>query len=146
MDEKVDKKEKLKKEIQGMALGAVGLFVLIALLSYRTDDLSFNSFSSDARVRNFGGRLGAEMSDLLLQTTGLAGYLVPGALLFLAYLFLRFKEVKWRAYKWFAYAGLIVSLSSLFAFNLEFTSLFGQRVPTGGAVGYQTASCTPVRV
>ncbi|RII28538.1 MAG: cell division protein FtsK [Geobacter sp.] len=140
MDDKVDKKEKLKKEIQGMALGAAGLFVLIALISYRTDDLSFNSFSSEARVRNFGGRLGAEVSDLLLQTTGLAGYLVPGALLFLAYLFLRFKEVKWRAYKWFAYAGLLVSLSSIFAFNLEFTSLFGERVPTGGAVGYQTAS------
>jgi len=139
MDEKVDTKEKLKKEIQGMALGAAGLFVLIALLSYRTDDLSFNSFSSDARVRNLGGRLGAEMADLLLQTTGLAGYLVPGALLFLAYLFLRFKEVKWRGYKWFAYAGLVVSLSSLFAFSLEFTELFGQRVPTGGAIGYQTA-------
>ncbi|MBT0651756.1 DNA translocase FtsK [Geomobilimonas luticola] len=140
MDEKADKKDKLKKEIQGMALGAAGLFVLISLLSYRTDDLSFNSFSSEARVRNFGGRLGAEMADLLLQTTGLAGYLVPGALLFLAYLFLRFKEVKWRGYKWFAYAGLLVSLSSLFAFNLEFTTLFGQRVPTGGAVGYQTVS------
>ncbi len=139
MDEKADKKEKLKKEIQGMALGAAGLFVLIALLSYRTDDLSFNSFSSDARVRNFGGRLGAEVADLLLQTTGLAGYLVPAALLFLAYLFLRFKEVKWRGYKWFAYAGLLVSLSSLFAFNLQFTTLFGQQVQTGGAVGYQTA-------
>ena len=42
---------------------------------------------------------------------------------------LRFKELKWRYYKGLAFLGLLVSLSALFAFNLEFTFFLGQKVP-----------------
>jgi S-DNA-T family DNA segregation ATPase FtsK/SpoIIIE len=139
MDEKPDKKEKLAKELKGMAAGAVGLFLLMALASYHADDLSSNSYSSEAGVRNLGGRLGAEAADLLLQSFGLAAFLIPGTLLFLAYLFLRFKEVRWRYYKWLAFLGLLVSLSALFAFNLEFTIFLGQKVHTGGVLGFKAA-------
>ncbi|MFZ3208694.1 MAG: DNA translocase FtsK 4TM domain-containing protein [Geobacteraceae bacterium] len=139
MDEKPDKKEKLGKELKGMAAGVVGLFLLMALASYHSDDLSFNSYSSEAGIRNLGGSLGAETADLLLQFFGLAAFLIPGALLFLAYFFLRFKEVRWRYYKWLAFLGLLVSLSALFAFNLEFTIFLGQKVPTGGVLGFEAA-------
>lgn len=139
MDKEIDKKDKLKQEMKGMAFGAAGLFLLIALLSFRSDDLSFNSFSSEAGVRNFGGRVGAQTADLLLQVCGLASYLFPLAILFLAYRLLRFKEVRWRWYKWAAFVGLLVAISALFAFNLEFTSFLGQRVPTGGVLGFKTA-------
>ena len=122
-----------------MAFGAVGIFLLIALLSFRTDDLSFNSYSSESGVRQprrqtrfAGGRSPPAdrrpTSDLL-----------PLALLYLAYRLLRFKEVRWRWYKWGAFLGLTVALSALFAFNLEFTSFLGQRVPTGGILGFKTA-------
>ncbi len=139
MDEQVVRKEKLIKEIKGMALGAGGIFFLIALLSFHADDASFNSFSSEAGVHNLAGRLGAQFADLLLQVCGIAAYLVPGTLLFLSYRLLRFKEIKWRYYKGVALVGLLVSLSALFAFSLEFTEFLGQRVPTGGAMGYKTA-------
>ncbi|MCM2359743.1 MAG: DNA translocase FtsK 4TM domain-containing protein [Geobacteraceae bacterium] len=137
--EQPEKQEKLKKELKGMALGALGLFILLALLSFSTDDLSFNTYSSEAGVGNFGGRLGAEVADLLLQLFGLASYAVPCALVYLAYRLLRFKEFRWRYYKGIAFLGLLVSLSALFAFSLEFTRFLGQRVPTGGAVGFKTA-------
>jgi S-DNA-T family DNA segregation ATPase FtsK/SpoIIIE len=139
MDEQAARKEKLIKEIKGMALGAAGIFFLIALLSFHADDASLNSFSSEAGVHNLAGRVGAQFADLLLQVCGIAAYLVPGVLLFLSYRLLRFKELKWRYYKGVAFTGLLVSLSALFAFNLEFTEFFGQRVPTGGAMGYKTA-------
>ena len=74
MDDQLDRKDKLTVEIKGMMLGAAGLFVVIALLSFKTDDLSFNTFSSEGAVRNFGGRVGAELADLLLQVFGLAAY------------------------------------------------------------------------
>ncbi len=133
------KKEMLTKEIKGMLLGAAGLFLLVALASYNANDLSFNTFSSEAGVRNFGGRLGAQVADLLLQFFGVASYMAPGALLVMAYRLLRFKELKMTAYRWFAFLGLMISLSALFAFNIEFTNLLGQRLPTGGAIGYKTA-------
>ena len=58
--EQPEKQEKLKKELKGMGIGALGLFILIALLSFNANDLSFNTFSSEGGVHNFGGRLGAE--------------------------------------------------------------------------------------
>ncbi|KAF0216996.1 MAG: DNA segregation ATPase FtsK/SpoIIIE S-DNA-T [Geobacteraceae bacterium] len=122
-----------------MALGAAGLFLLLALVSFHADDLSFNSYSAETKFHNFGGRLGAQVADLLLQACGLSSYLIPLTLLYLSYRLLRFKEVRWRYYKVGAFVGLLFSLSALFAFNLEFTEFLGQRVPTGGAVGFKTA-------
>ncbi len=139
MDDQTVKKEKLTVEIKGMLLAAAGLFLLISILSFKTDDFSFNTFSSDHLVRNFGGRFGAQISDLLLQLFGMAAYSIPIFLLYLSYRSLRFKEFRWRAYKIAAFTGFLVTLSAIFAFNLEFTQIFGQRVPTGGGIGFKTA-------
>jgi len=139
MDDQTEKKERLTVEIKGMLLGASGLFLLIALASFSTDDYSFNTFSSEGTIRNFGGRFGAQLSDLMLQLFGLASYAMPAALLYLSYRSLRFKEFRWRSYKIAAFFGLLVTLAALFAFNLEFTELFGQKVPTGGAIGFKTS-------
>jgi S-DNA-T family DNA segregation ATPase FtsK/SpoIIIE len=65
----------------------------------------------------------------------LASYLVPLALLYMAYTLFRFKEIRLRSYKLLASFGLIFSLSTLFAFFRDTTSLFGQQVATGGVVG-----------
>ncbi len=139
MDDQTEKKERLTVEIKGMLLGAAGLFLLISLVSFRADDFSFNTFSSESSIQNFGGRFGAQLSDLLLQLFGLASYAAPCALLYLAYRSLRFKEFRWRSYKIAAFVGMMVTLAALFAFNFEFTRLFGQKVPTGGAIGFKTA-------
>ncbi|ABB30610.1 cell division FtsK/SpoIIIE [Geobacter metallireducens RCH3] len=140
MDEQIDKKEKLKKEIQGMALGALGLFILIALVSFNAGDPSSNTYNSETGVHNFGGRLGAELSDLLIQIVGLASYAVPTGLLYLSYKLLRFKELRWKNYKAFAFITLLISLSSLFGFFKPDTVFLGQKVLTGGAVGTKTAT------
>jgi len=132
------RKEKLKKELQGMGLGALGIFILLAFLTFSAADQSLNSWSSEGGVRNLGGRLGAQVADLFFMLFGLAAYLLPGALLFLASNLLRFKELRLRGYKLAAFSGLLFSLSALFAFNLESTVLFGQQVPTGGAIGALT--------
>jgi S-DNA-T family DNA segregation ATPase FtsK/SpoIIIE len=141
MDEKVDKSEKLKKEITGMAVGVVGLFLLISLLSFHTTDSSANTFSSEGGgYRNFCGMLGAQFADILLEGFGLAAYLIPGALLFFAYRLLRFKELRFRGYKGVAFAGILISTASLFAFwGVEKTGFLGQQVSTGGLFGIGTA-------
>jgi S-DNA-T family DNA segregation ATPase FtsK/SpoIIIE len=138
--DKPDKKEKLKQEIKGMAFGAAGLFILIALLSFNTGDSSPNSFSSDAGYHNFCGSFGAQIADILLEGFGLAAYLIPSALLYLAYRLLRFKEVRWKIYKCIAFIGLLISLSAMFSFwDVEKTDFLGQKVSTGGLIGISTA-------
>ena len=73
------------------------------------------------------------MADLFFSGFGLASYLIPLALLYMAYTLFRFKEIRLRSYKLLASFGLIFSLSTLFAFFRDTTVLFGQQVATGGA-------------
>lgn len=133
------KKEKLTKELQGMALGTVGVFILLAFLTYNSTDVSWNSYSNEGGIHNLGGRLGAQIADLFFTTFGLASYLVPLALLYMAYTLFRFKEIRLRSYKLAAAFGLFFSLATLFAFFRDKTELFGQTVATGGAVGVVVA-------
>ncbi|MDO9309297.1 MAG: DNA translocase FtsK 4TM domain-containing protein [Deltaproteobacteria bacterium] len=133
------KKDKLIKELQGMALGAVGVFFMLAFLTYNTGDVSWNSYSNEGSIHNLGGRLGAQVADLFFSGFGLASYLIPLALLYMSYTLFRFKEIRLRSYKLIASAGLLFSLATLFAFFRDKTSLFEQQVPTGGLVGVVTA-------
>ena len=118
-----------------MGIGAVGLYILLAFITFSAADQSLNSWSTEGGVRNLGGRLGAQVADLFFMLFGLASYLLPGALLYISYNLLRFKEPRIRFYKVAAFSGLLFSCAALFAFNIESTSLLGQQVPTGGAVG-----------
>ena len=129
------KKDKLTKELQGMALGAAGLFILLTFLTYNTADVSWNSYSNEGGIRNLGGKLGAQVADLFFTSFGLASYLIPLALLYMAYTLFRFKEIRLRSYKLAASFGLLFSLATLFAFFRDKAFLFGQQVATGGAVG-----------
>lgn len=133
MDEQ--KKEKLTKELQGMGLTTIGAFILLSFLTFNAADVSWNSYSNEGGIHNLGGRLGAQIADLFFITIGLASYLIPLALLYMAYTLFRFKEIRLRSYKLLAFGGLIFSLSLLFAFFRDKTELFGQQVPTGGAIG-----------
>jgi len=109
-------------------------------LTYTTTDVSWNSYSNEGGIHNLGGRLGAQIADLFFSGFGLASYLIPLALLYMAYTLFRFKEIRLRSYKLLASCGLIFSLSTLFAFFRDTTSLFGQQVATGGVVGKLTCN------
>ncbi len=138
-EERMEKKEKVTKEMMGMAYAAAGIFLGVALASFHGEDLSFNSVSTAMETHNLGGRFGAQLADVFLQLFGLAAYIFPGTLIYLAYRAFGSDPIRWRRYKWVGFGLLVVSLSGLFAFNLQFTEFLGQRVPSGGFVGYQSA-------
>ncbi len=129
------KKEKMTKELQGMGLASIGTFILLALLTYSTTDVSWNSYSNEGGIHNLGGRLGAQIADLFFSSFGLASYLFPATLLHTAYTLFRFKEIRLRSYKLGAAFGLLFSLSTLLAFLRDKATIFGQQMETGGAVG-----------
>lgn len=129
------KKEKLTKELQGMGLATIAIFLLISTTTFNSQDVSWNSYSSDGTVQNLGGRLGAQIADLMFSSFGLASYLIPAALLYMAYTLFRFKEIRLRSYKLLASFALLISLSTLFAFFRTTTYFLGQQVATGGAIG-----------
>ncbi|MBJ6725701.1 DNA translocase FtsK [Geomesophilobacter sediminis] len=139
-EEITEKKQKFSKEMKGMGLSVVGLFLAAALLSFNGDDLSFNSVSLKIETHNWGGRFGAQLADVFLQLFGLASYLFPGTLLYLAYRNFRFEEVRWKPYKAVGFGLLLLSLAGLFGFTLQKTEIFSQIVPTGGVIGFGFAS------
>ncbi|HEU0265360.1 MAG TPA: DNA translocase FtsK 4TM domain-containing protein, partial [Geobacterales bacterium] len=134
-----DKRQRLKAEILGLSLAAVGLFITLALLSFHGSDPSLNSESTGSAIGNLGGVVGSYLADLLLQGFGVAAYLVPATMAAIAYQLIRFQKLSWSRWRWLALSLLLFTLATLFAFNLEQTTLLGQSVPTGGMVGIVAA-------
>jgi len=79
-------------EILGIILIGVAFFLGIALFSYHPSDPSFNvqHVGKVKEINNLGGIVGAYGADLLIQVLGVAAYLLPVGLLWVASLvFLR---------------------------------------------------------
>lgn len=138
-EETIAKKEIVTKEMKGMGLAVAGIFLCVALASFSGEDLSFNSVSTASETHNLGGNFGAQLADVFLQLFGLASYILPGSLIYIAYRSFTTDPIRWRPYKGVGFGLLLVSVSGLFAFNLQFTEFLGERVPTGGFIGFQAA-------
>ena len=65
------------KEITVIVLGAVSIFLLIALASYNPADPGWSQAVAVETVHNRGGMVGAWISDILLYLFGYLGYLFP---------------------------------------------------------------------
>jgi S-DNA-T family DNA segregation ATPase FtsK/SpoIIIE len=76
-------------DLAGLAFGAAGLGLALALVTYDAKDPSFNTAASGEGVHNYLGAFGAYTSDLLLQTLGLAAFLFAAAFLTWGYRILR---------------------------------------------------------
>jgi len=93
-----------------------GLFLLLSLGSYSPFDPSWNTASDVVRPDNLAGRVGAYLSDLLLQWLGLAAYAIPAFILMIGWHWLRSQEITSPWIKIFG-AGLIIG-STATAFGL----------------------------
>jgi S-DNA-T family DNA segregation ATPase FtsK/SpoIIIE len=74
-------KQRLREGIFIVSM-AVGLYLLLALLSYHRSDPGWSHVSMTHHVANVGGRAGAWFADVLLYTTGYLAYLFPLLLLY----------------------------------------------------------------
>ncbi len=65
------------REISFIALGALAIYLAIALLSYHPADPGWSQSVSSDELHNHAGRVGAWLSDVLLYLFGYFGYLFP---------------------------------------------------------------------
>lgn len=61
-------------ELLGLAAWGLSAYLLMSLLSHSDMDPSFNRSGSTSPVRNWGGVVGAYISDMVLQVFGIVGY------------------------------------------------------------------------
>ena len=122
-----------RNEIVAIALLAVGLLLALCLVFFNPDDTSLNA-AGQAETRNLVGPVGAYVADALLQSVGLAAYLLPLLLLLAAWR--RFRTLRLRAPlpRLLGLFVLLASAAGLLALG-GLPLLFDGRVRAGGLVG-----------
>jgi S-DNA-T family DNA segregation ATPase FtsK/SpoIIIE len=74
-----EKKSRIKEEIIGILAILAGLVVIISLISHNQWDQSI--FTNTHELKNWLGRFGANLSEILLQAIGLSSYIIPAIFL-----------------------------------------------------------------
>lgn len=124
------------REIVGVALVAVGLFFLLALVSYSPQDRSLNSTGiQQGQVSNMGGIVGAYLADLSIRILGWTAFTIPIFFLFLGVT--RFFYRNWGSWA-LRSAGAVLSvltLCVLVQLRLGPITFTGGSVPAGGITG-----------
>jgi S-DNA-T family DNA segregation ATPase FtsK/SpoIIIE len=119
-------------EVLGFVFLAFGLLLLFSLVSYRTYDPSWNTAAGSARPQNLAGYAGSYLSDLLLQTFGLAALLLPAAMFLLGWKWIRSEAIEDPGVK---LAGFLLLGASLAAGLSEGPRLRVFGLPASGLVG-----------
>lgn len=130
-------KEKLKHEIIGILLVALGIFLFLCLISYDPIDPSLFSFSSSKvrEIHNWMGIVGAHVSSFLFQGFGFPSFLIPFVLGFYAFSFLFRWELKSPSIKLVGWLGILLTTSSLFSLWLKPLRVYSHDLLVGGFVG-----------
>lgn len=124
----------LKKEMVGIGLLALFLFLLVSLISYHPFDPSLNTLSAGA-ARNWCGKVGSYISDILIQMFGFMSYMVPGVSLLFGIFFVRKKEPPHMLILSAGLALLFLSLSAILQISLGQIHLRGVVIPFSGLLG-----------
>jgi S-DNA-T family DNA segregation ATPase FtsK/SpoIIIE len=127
-----------RNEIIAIALFALGMLLTLCLVFFNPNDPSLNSAGQD-ETRNLIGPVGAYVSDVMLQSVGLASYLLPLLLLVAAWRRFRTRRIHAPISRIIGLLTLLLSASGILALaNLPL--LFDGRVSAGGFIGTLVAS------
>jgi S-DNA-T family DNA segregation ATPase FtsK/SpoIIIE len=127
----------IKKEIVGVLNVAIGLLLLISLISYNPFDPSFSTYSSKVmKITNWSGKVGSYSSDLLIQWFGIGAFVIP--LIFFAQAVLSFRGIATRQMLVRSLGIILALVSSVAILSIysEYVRLFGIDFYLSGITGY----------
>ena len=129
--------EKIRRDALAILFLTLGVFLTVALVSFHQFDDSFSASNSGrSEIRNWGGWVGAHLSDLLLQLFGVGAVGFPALCLALAYWTFRGEGISG---KWGRAAGGLIAVCSLLGILSFFTGhvrILDQGIFLPGLVGY----------
>jgi S-DNA-T family DNA segregation ATPase FtsK/SpoIIIE len=124
----------LRKEIAGIGLMGLFLFLIVSLLSYHPFDPSFNTAASGT-VRNFCGRAGSYTADFLIQLFGVMSYGLTLFALTFSVIYLRKKAVTQILLFASGFVLLFLSLSALLQILVGRVQMNAVAIPFSGLLG-----------
>ena len=130
-------KEKLKREIIGILLVALGIFLFVSLVTFDPADPSFFSYSSSKvrEIHNWMGVVGSYMAGLLFQGFGLPSFLIPFVLGIYAFSFIFRWEWKYPLIKLIGWGIFLLATSSIFGLWLNPLRIYQHDLLVGGFIG-----------
>ena len=130
-------KEKLKREIIGLLLVAIAIFLFLSLVSYNPADPSLFSYSSQKVkvINNWMGIVGAYVAGLLFQGFGFPSFIISFVLGFYAFSFILHWEWKYPLVKFGGWAIILLATSSLFSLWMKPLQVYAQDLLVGGFIG-----------
>jgi S-DNA-T family DNA segregation ATPase FtsK/SpoIIIE len=130
-------KEKLKHEIIGILLIAVGVFFFLSLVSYHPMDPSFFTYTSSKvkEIHNWMGIVGAYLSGIFFQGFGFPSFLISFVLVVFAFSFIFRWEWKYLSLKLAGWAVILIVFSSFFGLWLSPIRMYHQGILMGGFIG-----------
>ncbi|HEY7546979.1 MAG TPA: DNA translocase FtsK 4TM domain-containing protein, partial [Blastocatellia bacterium] len=130
-------KKTLVNDVVAVLLGATAVLLLVALFTYDPKDPSWNSVSSKGEPSNLIGVVGAHLSDLFLQLFGLASFIIPPLIIFIAVRIFHSRGVRIPALKTAGSALLLVAFSGFLSLFPKIGIGALEHISSnGGAVGY----------
>ncbi|MCU1728796.1 DNA translocase FtsK 4TM domain-containing protein [Pseudomonas sp. 7P_10.2_Bac1] len=127
------------KEGALLAIGALCLFLMMALLTYGKDDPGWSHNSRVVDVQNFGGPVGAYSADILFMVLGYFAYIFPMLLAIKAYQIFRERHQPWQwsglLFSWRLVGLIFLVLSGAALAHIHFHSASGLPAGAGGALG-----------
>jgi S-DNA-T family DNA segregation ATPase FtsK/SpoIIIE len=122
-----------RNEIIAIALFALGMLLTLCLVFFNPNDPSLNS-AGQTETRNLVGPVGAYVSDVMLQSVGLASYLLPFLLFLAAWRRFRTRRIFAPVSRIIGLLMLLFSVSAIFAL-VGMPLLFDRSVSAGGFIG-----------
>jgi S-DNA-T family DNA segregation ATPase FtsK/SpoIIIE len=135
------KKQVTSSEIIGIFLFFLAVFILISLIGYDSQDPSWtntgwaNAAPSNYRIHNFAGRVGAYLSDAILQLLGLASFFLPLALIYLGIQLFSSERKRRFSLRTGGTLFLLLAISSFLSLVSGGLYWRGAEVQTGGLAG-----------
>ncbi|HEX8633982.1 MAG TPA: DNA translocase FtsK [Pyrinomonadaceae bacterium] len=127
-----------RNEIIAIALFALGLMLTLCLVFFNPDDPSWNSAGQN-ETRNLVGPVGAYVAALMLQSVGLASYLLPLLLFLASWRRFRTRRIHAPISRIIGLVTLLLSASAILAL-VSLPLLFDGSVRAGGFIGAFVAS------
>lgn len=130
-------KEKLKREILGISLLAIGLFLFLSLISYHPMDPSFFTYVSPKvkEIHNWMGVVGAYLSSLLFQGFGFPAFLISFGMIIFAISFIFHWEWKYFSLRVMGWLVILIAASSFSSLWLSPIRFYHQTLLMGGFIG-----------
>ena len=124
-------------EIVGFLLLSLGLVMLLSLVSYHTQDPSFDTAAA-SRPLNLVGYPGSYLSDLFFQIFGAAAFLFPLLTFLLSWKWIRSEELQAGGVKIFG--SLLLTLAFSAALSFAPLRIFAGTIRIGGTLGLVLAN------